>query len=86
LTHYLVLWEHWEGTGDAAPLVKADLKDGTFKDWGAFATTGRGYVIVRAKDEVELLKAIGKYRKFGVRCLSAEPILSLPEVLKLRRG
>jgi hypothetical protein len=84
VTQYLVLWEHWEGSGDAVPLVKEDLKNGTFKAWGAFATTGRGYVIVNAKDEVELLKVVAKYREFGVQCMSAEPVLSLDQVLKIQ--
>jgi hypothetical protein len=84
VTQYLVLWEHWEGSGDAAPLVQEDLKNGTFKDWGAFATTGRGYVIVNAPDELELLKAVGRYREFGVHCLSAEPVLTLDQVLARR--
>jgi hypothetical protein len=86
VTQYLVLWDHWQGSGDAAPLVKEDLKNGTFRDWGAFATTGRGYVIVNARDEVELVKVVGKYRQFGVQCTSAEPILSLDQVLKIRDG
>jgi hypothetical protein len=86
VTRYLVLWEHWQGSGDATPSVQKDLKDGTFQDWGAFATSGRGYVIVIAKDEKELLKILGKYRQFGVQAMSAEPVLSLDEALRIRDG
>ena len=81
MTRYLVLWDHWSGKS-AAVQVREDLKSGVFQDFGIFATTGRGYVIVSARDEVELLKIINRYREFGVRCTSAEPALSLDEYLK----
>jgi hypothetical protein len=84
VTQYLVLWEHWQTSGDATEQIKGDLKNGTFKEWGAFATTGRGFVIVNARDEVELLKVAAKYREFGVHCVSAEPILTLDQIQKIR--
>jgi hypothetical protein len=82
MTQYLVMWQHWHGQS-AAELVKKDFASGVLKDWGMFGTTGRGYAIVNAKDEVELSKHVGKYREFEVQFLSAEPILSFEQVLKM---
>jgi hypothetical protein len=86
MTKYLVLWEHWEGSGDALPDVKEDIEKGTFKDWGVFATTGGGYVILETSNEVELFQLLAKYRKYDVRAISAEPVLSVEQVEKLRKG
>jgi hypothetical protein len=86
VTQYLVLWDHWQTSGDATALVKDDLKSGKFKDWGIFATTGRGFVIVTAKDELELLQMAAKYREFGVHCLSAEPFFSIDQIIKIQGG
>jgi hypothetical protein len=86
MTKYLVLWEHWEGSGDALPDVKEDIKKGIFKDWGMFATGGRGYCILEASNELELSQILLKYRKYDVRAISAEPILSVDQIEKLRKG
>ncbi|MGA7860706.1 MAG: DUF3303 family protein [Thermoplasmata archaeon] len=84
MTLYHVMWQHWQDSGDAIQLIKEDLSKGTFKDWGVFASTGRGYAIVNARDDAELLKVALKYRAFGVQCLSIEPVLSIDQVLKIR--
>ena len=86
MTKYLVLWEHWEGSGDALPDVKEDLEKGILKDWGVFATTGRGYAIFEASNEIELFQLLAKYRKYDVRAISAEPVLSVEQMQKLRKG
>jgi len=86
MTKYLVLWEHWEGSGDALPLVKEDIEKGTFKDWGVLGTTGRGYVILEASNETELFLLLTKYRKYDIRPISVEPVLSVDQVEELRKG
>ncbi len=86
MTKYLVLWEHWEGSGDALPLVKEDIARGILKDWGMFATIGRGYCVLEASNETELSRTLKKYTKYGIRAISAEPVLSVDQVEELRKG
>jgi len=74
------MWEHWGGEGDAIPLMRDDLQSGTLVDWGAFAGGGRGFAIVKANDELELLALLSKYRKFDIRAVDIEPIISLDQI------
>ena len=79
MTRYLVLWDHWEGKS-ALELVKDDTKNGKLKDFGLFAGTGRGYALWDVSNELELLQFARKYREYGVRVLSAEPVIPLDQL------
>jgi len=69
---YLVLWEldqtkipidpkeRGEGWGLLMAMVRQDIEKGITKDWGAFVSEGRGYVIVEGS-ELEVMKALEQY-------------------------
>jgi hypothetical protein len=84
---FLVLWEHFldtpEGAGNALDVIKQDMQKGIIKEWGAFPTTGRGFVICEVDNEGQAFLEMQKYRKFNIHCLSAEPFLTVAELEKL---
>jgi hypothetical protein len=83
---FLVLWEHWstpEGAGNTLDIVKQDMQKGLMKEWGVFATTGKGFAIFEADNEGQAFLEMQKYRKFNVHCSSAEPFLTVADLEKL---
>lgn len=83
MTLYLVIWDHWQGEHVPLALIKGDLRTGVLKDWGYFAGSGRGYALVNAKEETELVQLMMKYRRFGVRMLSTEPVVTVDQFEKI---
>lgn len=83
---FLVLWDHSshpEGVGNPIDLVREDLKKGTMKEWGAFAGSGKGFLLLEVENESQAFKETNKYRKYGIDFLSSETYLTIEDIDKI---
>ena len=62
-------------------MVKADMKAGLTKDWGASASGRGGYAIYEATSETAIGEALQKYRPYIVFD-SVEPIITADQVIE----
>jgi hypothetical protein len=83
---YLALFEHRDtpkGAEEPFNILKQDMQKGIIKEFGAFVTNERGFLIRDVENEDQDFIELTKYNKSNVHFLSAGPFLSIVQLEKI---
>jgi hypothetical protein len=65
-------------------MVKADLKTGALKDWGAYVSANGGYMISEAASEIDLYNHLRKWRPH-IQFEVSEPAVTIDQEIDMTK-